>query len=234
MKAEGAGAEPAAGGRLSYYPTYVPRTLKPTVPPLTPEQYEMYMYREVDTLELTRQVKEKLAKNGICQRIFGEKVPAWRRGVRCPLCSTTQSLGLTDGLHQLLPDSSFSPVCFPLQGSESSGSDPAPSSLPVANTNWSVALPAKNAQSPERSPAGTSLPPHRVSRGDPPSALGAGDKGSRHAMGEGWQWVAFCSPSPDMGVEGRQLPSAGGSAPHLQRVTPAWCPGAGTVPGQRE
>lgn len=76
MKAEGAGAEPAAGGRLSYYPTYVPRTLKPTVPPLTPEQYEMYMYREVDTLELTRQVKEKLAKNGICQRIFGEKVPA--------------------------------------------------------------------------------------------------------------------------------------------------------------
>lgn len=80
MKSEGAGAEPGAGGRLSYYPTYVPRTLKPTVPPLTPEQYEMYMYREVDTLELTRQVKEKLAKNGICQRIFGEKVPAWRRG----------------------------------------------------------------------------------------------------------------------------------------------------------
>ena len=61
-------------GRLSYYPAYIPRTLKPTVPPLTPEQYELYMYREVDTLELTRQVKEKLAKNGICQRIFGEKV----------------------------------------------------------------------------------------------------------------------------------------------------------------
>ncbi|XP_064531069.1 homeobox protein cut-like 2 isoform X6 [Pseudopipra pipra] len=80
MKAEGAGAEPAAGGRLSYYPTYVPRTLKPTVPPLTPEQYEMYMYREVDTLELTRQVKEKLAKNGICQRIFGEKVLGLSQG----------------------------------------------------------------------------------------------------------------------------------------------------------
>ncbi|XP_056360471.1 homeobox protein cut-like 2 isoform X2 [Oenanthe melanoleuca] len=79
MKAEGAGAEPA-GGRLSYYPTYVPRTLKPTVPPLTPEQYEMYMYREVDTLELTRQVKEKLAKNGICQRIFGEKVLGLSQG----------------------------------------------------------------------------------------------------------------------------------------------------------
>lgn len=61
-------------GRLSYYPAYIPRALKPTVPPLTPEQYEIYMYREVDTIELTRQVKEKLAKNGICQRIFGEKV----------------------------------------------------------------------------------------------------------------------------------------------------------------
>ncbi|XP_061230731.1 homeobox protein cut-like 2 isoform X2 [Neopsephotus bourkii] len=80
VKAEGASTEPAAGGRLSYYPTYVPRTLKPTVPPLTPEQYEMYMYREVDTLELTRQVKEKLAKNGICQRIFGEKVLGLSQG----------------------------------------------------------------------------------------------------------------------------------------------------------
>ncbi|OXB64152.1 hypothetical protein ASZ78_002082 [Callipepla squamata] len=80
MKVEGAGVEPAASGRLSYYPAYVPRTLKPTVPPLTPEQYEMYMYREVDTLELTRQVKEKLAKNGICQRIFGEKVLGLSQG----------------------------------------------------------------------------------------------------------------------------------------------------------
>ncbi|NXN46963.1 CUX2 protein, partial [Rhinoptilus africanus] len=80
MKTEGAGTEPVAGGRLSYYPAYVPRTLKPTVPPLTPEQYEMYMYREVDTLELTRQVKEKLAKNGICQRIFGEKVLGLSQG----------------------------------------------------------------------------------------------------------------------------------------------------------
>lgn len=76
LKAE-AGAPEVGGGRLPYYPAYVPRTLKPTVPPLTPEQYELYMYREVDTLELTRQVKEKLAKNGICQRIFGEKV--WTR-----------------------------------------------------------------------------------------------------------------------------------------------------------
>ncbi|XP_057687025.1 homeobox protein cut-like 2 isoform X1 [Corythoichthys intestinalis] len=67
-------------GRLSYYPPYVPRALKPTVPPLTPEQYELYMYREVDTIELTRQVKEKLAKNGICQRIFGEKVLGLSQG----------------------------------------------------------------------------------------------------------------------------------------------------------
>nr|XP_057927226.1 homeobox protein cut-like 2 isoform X1 [Doryrhamphus excisus] len=67
-------------GRLSYYPAYVPRALKPTVPPLTPEQYELYMYREVDTIELTRQVKEKLAKNGICQRIFGEKVLGLSQG----------------------------------------------------------------------------------------------------------------------------------------------------------
>ncbi|XP_038643633.1 homeobox protein cut-like 2 isoform X2 [Scyliorhinus canicula] len=50
------------------------------VPPLTPEQYEMYMYREVDTIELTRQVKEKLAQNGICQRIFGEKVLGLSQG----------------------------------------------------------------------------------------------------------------------------------------------------------
>uniref|UniRef100_A0A674JQF9 Homeobox protein cut-like n=1 Tax=Terrapene triunguis TaxID=2587831 RepID=A0A674JQF9_9SAUR len=80
MKSEGASTEPQSTGRLSYYPAYVPRTLKPTVPPLTPEQYEMYMYREVDTLELTRQVKEKLAKNGICQRIFGEKVLGLSQG----------------------------------------------------------------------------------------------------------------------------------------------------------
>ncbi|XP_064128269.1 homeobox protein cut-like 2 isoform X4 [Loxodonta africana] len=33
-----------------------------------------------DTLELTRQVKEKLAKNGICQRIFGEKVLGLSQG----------------------------------------------------------------------------------------------------------------------------------------------------------
>ncbi|XP_062854949.1 homeobox protein cut-like 2 [Trichomycterus rosablanca] len=75
------GEQGACGGaRMPFYPSYISRALKPTVPPLTPEQYEMYMYREVDTLELTRQVKEKLAKNGICQRIFGEKVLGLSQG----------------------------------------------------------------------------------------------------------------------------------------------------------
>ncbi|AWP06647.1 Homeobox protein cut-like [Scophthalmus maximus] len=75
------GESPGPGpGRLSYYPAYIPRALKPTVPPLTPEQYEMYMYREVDTIELTRQVKEKLAKNGICQRLFGETILGLTQG----------------------------------------------------------------------------------------------------------------------------------------------------------
>lgn len=81
VKAEPDAGESPGAGRLSYYPaSYIPRPLKPTVPPLTPEQYETYMYREVDTMELTRQVKEKLAKNGICQRIFGEKVGGVRGG----------------------------------------------------------------------------------------------------------------------------------------------------------
>ncbi|XP_014642722.1 PREDICTED: homeobox protein cut-like 2, partial [Ceratotherium simum simum] len=74
------GGPEAGAGRLACYPAYVARTPRPTVPPLTPEQYELYMYREVDTLELTRQVKEKLAKNGICQRIFGEKVLGLSQG----------------------------------------------------------------------------------------------------------------------------------------------------------
>ncbi|MCJ8742134.1 hypothetical protein PDJAM_G00078850 [Pangasius djambal] len=46
---------------------------KAAMTPLTSEQYERFMYQEVDTVELTQQVKEKLAKNGICQKVFGEK-----------------------------------------------------------------------------------------------------------------------------------------------------------------
>ncbi|KAG8597797.1 hypothetical protein GDO81_002391 [Engystomops pustulosus] len=80
IKTEAGSLDSPNVNQLSYYPAYVPRNLKPTVPPLTPEQYELYMYREVDTLDLTRQVKEKLAKNGICQRIFGEKVLGLSQG----------------------------------------------------------------------------------------------------------------------------------------------------------
>lgn len=50
------------------------KQMKATTMPLTSEQYERFMYQEVDTVELTQQVKEKLAKSGICQRVFGEKV----------------------------------------------------------------------------------------------------------------------------------------------------------------
>lgn len=55
------------------------KQIKATMLPLTSDQYERFMYQEVDTVELTQQVKEKLAKNGICQRVFGEKVqnPVW-------------------------------------------------------------------------------------------------------------------------------------------------------------
>uniref|UniRef100_A0A8C9W5C6 Homeobox protein cut-like n=1 Tax=Scleropages formosus TaxID=113540 RepID=A0A8C9W5C6_SCLFO len=56
------------------------KAAKATVAPLTPEQYEFYMYQEVDTVGLTQQVKDKLAKNGICQRIFGEKVLGLSQG----------------------------------------------------------------------------------------------------------------------------------------------------------
>ncbi|XP_059828878.1 homeobox protein cut-like 1 isoform X3 [Hypanus sabinus] len=86
----------------------VSKPLKPSIPPLTPEQYEIYMYQEVDTAELTRQVKEKLAKNGICQRIFGEKVlrlatppsssPATSNDYRGAFCTgATPVLGLSQG-----------------------------------------------------------------------------------------------------------------------------------------
>lgn len=71
---------------------------KPSVPPLTPEQYEIYMYQEVDTIELTRQVKEKLAKNGICQRIFGEKVRI-RWSFSTPFVCVCGHLVLFNGWH---------------------------------------------------------------------------------------------------------------------------------------
>ncbi|XP_072515654.1 homeobox protein cut-like 1 [Salminus brasiliensis] len=82
---------PIAGGSCSETPQSSPlpscpllaiakAASKPVVAPLTPEQYEHYMYQEVDTVELTQQVKDKLAKSGICQRVFGEKVLGLSQG----------------------------------------------------------------------------------------------------------------------------------------------------------
>ncbi|KAJ6656698.1 hypothetical protein lerEdw1_003585 [Lerista edwardsae] len=143
VKAEAAGPEPQGGGRLSYYPSYVPRTLKPTVPPLTPEQYEMYMYREVDTLELTRQVKEKLAKNGICQRIFGEKVLGLSQGSVSDMLSRPKpwskltqkgrepfirmQLWLTDQLGQGITQQTNPPHASPGEAQSSPSPPPSPS-----------------------------------------------------------------------------------------------------------
>uniref|UniRef100_A0A8B9LFX4 Cut like homeobox 1 n=1 Tax=Astyanax mexicanus TaxID=7994 RepID=A0A8B9LFX4_ASTMX len=50
------------------------------VPPLAPEQCELFSCRELDTAELTQLVKEKLAKSGVCQRSFGEKVLGLSQG----------------------------------------------------------------------------------------------------------------------------------------------------------
>ncbi|XP_015268736.1 PREDICTED: homeobox protein cut-like 2 [Gekko japonicus] len=141
VKAEG--AEPQGAARLAYYPSYVPRTLKPTVPPLTPEQYEMYMYREVDTLELTRQVKEKLAKNGICQRIFGEKVLGLSQGSVSDMLSRPKpwskltqkgrepfirmQLWLTDQLGQGISQQAALSVGTPSPGETQSSPSPPPS-----------------------------------------------------------------------------------------------------------
>ncbi|XP_026546431.1 homeobox protein cut-like 2 [Notechis scutatus] len=140
VKSEAVGSDAQGNGRLSYYPSYVPRTLKPTVPPLTPEQYEMYMYKEVDTLELTRQVKEKLAKNGICQRIFGEKVLGLSQGSVSDMLSRPKpwskltqkgrepfirmQLWLSDQLGQNISQQASLPQASP-RGSPSSPSPPA-------------------------------------------------------------------------------------------------------------
>ncbi|XP_061459078.1 homeobox protein cut-like 2 [Rhineura floridana] len=143
VKSEVGGSEPQGTGRLSYYPSYVPRTLKPTVPPLTPEQYEMYMYREVDTLELTRQVKEKLAKNGICQRIFGEKVLGLSQGSVSDMLSRPKpwskltqkgrepfirmQLWLTDQLGQGISQQANPPHASPRETQSSPSPPPSPS-----------------------------------------------------------------------------------------------------------
>ncbi|XP_054853084.1 homeobox protein cut-like 2 isoform X1 [Eublepharis macularius] len=143
VKSEGGSSEAQSSSRLAYYPAYVPRTLKPTVPPLTPEQYEMYMYREVDTLELTRQVKEKLAKNGICQRIFGEKVLGLSQGSVSDMLSRPKpwskltqkgrepfirmQLWLTDQLGQGISQQAGQPHASPGEAQSSPSPPPSPS-----------------------------------------------------------------------------------------------------------
>ncbi|XP_041915971.1 homeobox protein cut-like 1 isoform X2 [Alosa sapidissima] len=67
-------------GHLSPCSAYVTRPPKPIVPPLTPDQYDSFMHQQVDTVLLTRQVKDRLAQKGICQRIFGEKVLGLSQG----------------------------------------------------------------------------------------------------------------------------------------------------------
>uniref|UniRef100_A0A8D3CD50 Homeobox protein cut-like n=1 Tax=Scophthalmus maximus TaxID=52904 RepID=A0A8D3CD50_SCOMX len=171
------GESPGPGpGRLSYYPAYIPRALKPTVPPLTPEQYEMYMYREVDTIELTRQVKEKLAKNGICQRIFGEKVLGLSQGSVSDMLSRPKpwskltqkgrepfirmQLWLLDQLGQSLsqpPNQDKSPVTAqssPSPPPSPVDSHPSPQVEPVSLSLES----SKENQQPES--LGLGLPPH--------------------------------------------------------------------------
>lgn len=59
---------------LSPCSAFVARPPKTIVPPLTPDQYDAFTHQQVDTVLLTRQVKDRLAQKGICQRIFGEKV----------------------------------------------------------------------------------------------------------------------------------------------------------------
>ncbi|XP_031193603.1 homeobox protein cut-like 2 isoform X3 [Mastomys coucha] len=144
LKAE-AGAPEVGGGRLPYYPAYVPRTLKPTVPPLTPEQYELYMYREVDTLELTRQVKEKLAKNGICQRIFGEKVLGLSQG------SVSDMLSRPKPWSKLTQKGREPFIRMQLWLSDQLGQGQAPTQQPSA----SQASPTESASSPSPPPSPT-------------------------------------------------------------------------------
>ncbi|XP_062409540.1 homeobox protein cut-like 2 [Sardina pilchardus] len=81
VKVEAEEIEQDEGGEhLSPCSAYVTRPPKPIVPPLTPDQYDSFMHQQVDTVLLTRQVKDRLAQKGICQRIFGEKVLGLSQG----------------------------------------------------------------------------------------------------------------------------------------------------------
>nr|XP_014344094.1 PREDICTED: homeobox protein cut-like 2 isoform X2 [Latimeria chalumnae] len=172
IKVEVGAVEPQNLSRLSYYPAYVPRTLKPTVPPLTPEQYEMYMYREVDTIELTRQVKEKLAKNGICQRIFGEKVLGLSQGSVSDMLSRPKpwskltqkgrepfirmQLWLTDQLCQGMSQHPDQPQTSPVQTRSSPSSPASPSEhekSPLEPVSLALESSKENQQPESQSPS---------------------------------------------------------------------------------
>ncbi|XP_077943412.1 homeobox protein cut-like 2 isoform X2 [Gasterosteus aculeatus] len=188
------GESPGPGpGRLSYYPAYIPRALKPTVPPLTPEQYEMYMYREVDTLELTRQVKEKLAKNGICQRIFGEKVLGLSQGSVSDMLSRPKpwskltqkgrepfirmQLWLLDQLGQSLsqpPNHGHALDKSPVTTHSSPSPPPSPAESHPSPLVEPVSLSlesSKENQQPESLGLGLGLPPHPDGRKSTPALM---------------------------------------------------------------
>nr|XP_031526052.1 homeobox protein cut-like 2 [Vicugna pacos] len=151
-------------------PTHVKQ--EPTVPPLTPEQYELYMYREVDTLELTRQVKEKLAKNGICQRIFGEKVLGLSQGSVSDMLSRPKpwskltqkgrepfirmQLWLSDQLAQAIGQQPSASQASPTEPRSSPSPPPSPTEPPEKSSQEPLSLAlesSKENQQPEGRPS---------------------------------------------------------------------------------
>ncbi|XP_036392892.1 homeobox protein cut-like 1 isoform X3 [Megalops cyprinoides] len=152
----GAGDAPQSSPQLP-----LAKPAKPAVPPLTPEQYEFYMYQEVDTLELTRQIKDKLAKNGICQRIFGEKVLGLSQGSVSDMLSRPKPWSkLTQKGRepfirmQLWLNGELGQNVLPLQGQPQEGTpktsascSPAPES-PLSSAEESVKSPGEPASQP--------------------------------------------------------------------------------------
>ncbi|XP_064208442.1 homeobox protein cut-like 1 isoform X4 [Anguilla rostrata] len=152
---------------------------KAAVAPLTPEQYEVYMYQDVDTVELTQQVKDKLAKNGICQRVFGEKVLGLSQGSVSDMLSRPKPWSkLTQKGRepfirmQLWLNGELGQSVLPLQGQPqentpktSASCSPAPES-PLSSAEESVKSlgesasqpPAPDPSEPSESQPGTPLP----------------------------------------------------------------------------
>ncbi|XP_031433570.1 homeobox protein cut-like 1 isoform X2 [Clupea harengus] len=92
VKVETEEEEPDEGvEHLSPCSAYVTRPPKPIVPPLTLDQYDAFTHQQLDTVLLTRQVKDRLAQKGICQRIFGEKVLGLSQGSVSDILSRPKS-----------------------------------------------------------------------------------------------------------------------------------------------